>query len=44
VMPLDRLYESPFIDLSPRGPEGLFSALEVDRLVEVLHDIRASAA
>ncbi|CAD6880498.1 Type I restriction-modification system, restriction subunit R (EC 3.1.21.3) [Methylomonas albis] len=44
VMPLDRLYESPFIDLSPRGPEGLFSALEVDRLAEVLHDIRASAA
>ncbi len=44
VMAVDRLYESPFIDLSPMGPEGLFSPAKVDRLVDVLAEIRARAA
>lgn len=38
------LYESPFIDNSPRGPEGLFSSEQVDQLVGVLRTIRERAA
>ncbi len=38
-----RLYESPFTDLTPRGPDGLFSAPQVDELIAVLVGIRESA-
>jgi type I restriction enzyme R subunit len=44
VMDASLLYESPFTDVSPRGPEGVFSPKEVDRLVEVLGEIRQRAA
>lgn len=39
-----RLYESPFTDINPRGPEGVFSSGEVDTLVSVLKEIRGHAA
>jgi type I restriction enzyme, R subunit len=39
-----RLYESPFTDVTPAGPEGLFSRPQVDTIVAVLHDVRAKAA
>ncbi len=38
------LYGSPFTDLHPRGPEGLFSSDQVETLVEVLEEIRRRAA
>jgi type I restriction enzyme, R subunit len=38
------LYESPFIDKSPHGPEALFSSEQVDGLVAVLRDIHQRAA
>ena len=44
VMDAARLYESPFTDLSPAGPEALFSAEQVDKIVAVLHEVRAKVA
>ncbi|NLF85815.1 MAG: restriction endonuclease subunit R, partial [Lentisphaerae bacterium] len=37
------LYESPFTDLTPQGPEGLFNAPQVDELIAVLDTIRRTA-
>jgi type I restriction enzyme R subunit len=38
-----RLYESPFTDLTPQGPDALFKAVDVDDILQVLHRVRASA-
>ena len=38
------LYESPFTDVSPQGPEAIFSSAEVDQMIEILADIRDKAA
>jgi type I restriction enzyme R subunit len=43
VVEAARLYESPFTDLTPRGPDGLFASTEVDQLLKILDDIRAAA-
>ena len=37
------LYESPFTDLTPQGPEGLFTSSQVDALMSVLDRVRATA-
>jgi type I restriction enzyme R subunit len=39
-----QLYESPFTDLSPRGPEELFTRAQVDELIRALDAVRATAA
>ena len=39
----ERLYESPFTDLTPSGPDGLFSAADLNELMRVLEAVRASA-
>jgi type I restriction enzyme, R subunit len=44
VMEPERLYESPFTDINPQGPEGIFSSAKVDQLVKVLAEIRLRAA
>ena len=44
VMDPKRLYESPFTDVNPRGPDGVFSSAQVDQLVAVLTEIRERAA
>lgn len=44
VMEPERLYESPFIDISPQGPEGLFPVAKVEQMVKVLSEIRIRAA
>ena len=37
------LYESPFTDIAPSGPDTLFSGDELKRLVEILAEIQTSA-
>ena len=43
VMAAALLYESPFTDLTPRGPDGLFSSTQVDELMVALAAVRATA-
>ena len=43
VMDAALLYESPFTDLTPQGPDGLFRSAQVDELVAVLAAVRATA-
>ena len=37
------LYESPFTDLNPQGPEGVFDSAQVDELIDLLSEVRARA-
>jgi type I restriction enzyme R subunit len=43
VVEAARLYESPFTDLTPHGPDGIFDGPQVDELVRVLDSVRATA-
>ena len=43
VVDAARLYESPFTDLAPLGPDVLFSENEVTEIIDILHRVRASA-
>ncbi len=43
VMGAALLYESPFTDLTPRGPDGLFAPSQLDELLAVLDQVRAAA-
>ncbi len=38
-----RLYESPFTDVAPRGPEGLFGESDVEDLIGLLNVVGANA-
>jgi hypothetical protein len=43
VMDARSLYESPFLDISPQGPEGLFSVAKVEKMVQILQEIELRA-
>jgi len=43
VMDAARLYESPFTDISPQGPEAVFPAAKVNDMVNLLDSIRQRA-
>ena len=43
VMEPDRLFQSPFTDLSAQGPLGVFPASKVAELVEVLSQVKQRA-
>jgi type I restriction enzyme R subunit len=43
VMEPARLYESPFTDLTPQGPDALFKPAELDALIRLLEEVRATA-
>ena len=44
VMDAERMYESPFTDISQQGPEALFLPARVTEMVRVLDEIRLRAA
>lgn len=37
------LYESPFIDITPLDPDGIFTSTQIDDLIAILKDVRNSA-
>jgi type I restriction enzyme R subunit len=43
VVKVEALYSSPYTDVSPQGPDGLFKPKEVDDLVDILHEVRDRA-
>ena len=43
VMEPARLYESPYIDHAPTGPDYLFPDAEVDAIVDILRGVKATA-
>jgi type I restriction enzyme, R subunit len=43
VMDPALLYESPFTDLTPKGPDGIFESPQVDELVSILKEIQDMA-
>jgi type I restriction enzyme R subunit len=43
VMDAAMLYESPFTDITPHGPDGMFSSAEVDQLIAVINRVRSNA-
>ena len=39
-----RLYESPYIDHAPTGPDTVFPEADVDNIVHILNTVRANAS
>lgn len=43
IVDVGLLYESPFTDISPTGPDALFTAEQVNRIMQLLEEIRLTA-
>jgi type I restriction enzyme R subunit len=43
VMDTSLLCESPFTDLTPQGPDGIFTSTQVDELISLLVQVRQMA-
>jgi type I restriction enzyme R subunit len=39
----DRLYQSPFVDITPTGPESIFSSAKVEQLFSSIKEVRLRA-
>jgi len=39
----DRLYQSPFVDITPTGPESIFSSAKVEQLFASINEVRLRA-
>jgi type I restriction enzyme R subunit len=37
------LYRSPYTDIHPKGPEGLFTSNEIENLISLLDDVKKRA-
>ncbi len=44
VVEANRLYESPYLEVSPQGPEALFTSAKVERMLQILEEIKLRAA
>jgi type I restriction enzyme, R subunit len=44
VMEPERLYEPPFSEIAPHGPDSIFPSADVDRLITLIKGIRETAA
>ena len=44
LMQAERLYESPFTDAAPLGPETLFPSADVDNIITILKTVHANAS
>ncbi|WP_245695569.1 type I restriction-modification enzyme R subunit C-terminal domain-containing protein [Actinopolyspora saharensis] len=43
IVEVDALYDSPFTSRAPSGPEDLFTDDEVDEIVSIVKEIKATA-
>jgi type I restriction enzyme R subunit len=43
VVDVSILYESPFTDVAPQGPDAIFNAEQIDKIMQLLDDIRSTA-
>ena len=43
AMKPDLLQESPFTDLNPQGPEGVFNSAQIDELLGLISEVQARA-
>jgi type I restriction enzyme, R subunit len=44
LMPAAQLYEAPFTDVTPRGPDEIFTSDQVEDLIRILDSVRVSAS
>lgn len=43
ILMVEALYTSPYTDVSPQGPDGIFKPAEVEKIVTILHEVRERA-
>lgn len=43
MMDAAMLYESPFTDITPHGPDGIFTPVQLDQLIASIENVRSTA-
>ncbi len=43
IVEVSLLYESPFTDIAPRGPEAIFTADQIQKIIRLLDEIKSAA-